>query len=47
MFSLLGEGALGSLDGGSGAKNGDELDIELSVGESKGGGLMTRVAPES
>ena len=41
MFSLLGEAALESLVGGSGAKNGDDdIDTELSVGESKGGGLV-------
>ena len=41
MFSLFGEGALGSFIGGSGAKNGDEdMDTELSVGESNAGGLV-------
>lgn len=47
MFSLLGDDALGSLAGGNGAKNGDELDMELSVGESNGGGLNTRLCPDS
>ena len=38
---MLGEGALGSFIGGSGAKNGDEdMDTVLSVGESNAGGLV-------
>lgn len=41
------EGALGSPEGGSCAKKGDELDNELSVGDSNGGGLITRFAPGS
>ena len=42
MFSLLGDGALGSLAIESGAKNGDDdIDTELSAGESNGGGLVT------
>jgi len=41
MFSLLGDGALGSLVGGSGAKKGDEdMETELRVGESNAGGLV-------
>jgi hypothetical protein len=39
---LLGDGARGSLVDGSGAKNGDEdIDTELSAGDSNGGGLIT------
>jgi hypothetical protein len=39
---LLGDGALDSLVDGSGAKKGDEdIDTELSAGESNGGGLIT------
>ena len=43
MFSLFGDGALGSLVDGSGAKNGDDdNDTELNVGDSSGGGLVNR-----
>lgn len=43
MFSLFGDGALGSLVGGSGAKKGDEdNETELNVGDNSGGGLVSR-----